>query len=61
MTLQYYSKEVYGTTFYYLANEADAKRWQILTGRKTIDTIDMNQLELLTGVTFLRVFGPEEK
>lgn len=59
MTIKYYSKDVYGTTLYYLANEADAKRWRILTGKKTITSTDMNQMNLLTGAEFIRVFEPE--
>jgi hypothetical protein len=59
MAINYYSTEVYGQTRYYLANAADAKRWHILSGRKTITSTDMNQLNLLTGVEFVRVFEPE--
>ncbi len=58
MTIQYYSKEVYGNTLYYLADKDQAIQLRGLTGKKTISSIDMTLLTKLTGVTFERVFGP---
>jgi hypothetical protein len=59
MTINFYSKEVYGNTLYYLANPFDARRFKQLTGKLTISENDMRVLEHLTGVTFTRVFGAE--
>lgn len=59
MTINYYSKEVYGQTLFYLASQADANTWHRMTGRKTITSSDMAYMEVLTGVTFERVFDKE--
>lgn len=59
MTINYYTKEVYGKTLYYLANANDSHNWYRLTGKKTIDGYDMEALKSLTGVTFTRVFEAE--
>lgn len=60
MTIKYYSKEVYGKTMFYFADAEQALCWRILTNRKTITGSEMGHLAELTGVTFERVFGPEE-
>lgn len=56
MTLNYYSKEVYGQTMYYLATAGDRQMWRNISGKKTITTGDMDCLTALTGATFNRVF-----
>lgn len=59
MTINYYSKEVYGQTLYYLASKSERLMWQAVSGKKTITKTDMATMELLTGVTFNRVFEAE--
>lgn len=59
MTLKYYTKQVYGKTVIYLADDLDAHNWHMLSGRKTITSSDMTNLTALTGVQFERVFEPE--
>lgn len=56
MTINFYSKNVYGTMLYYLANRTEANKWYALTGKKTITGDDMTNLHILTGVDFERVF-----
>lgn len=59
MTINYYSKEVYGNTLYYLADKTQAWTWRNMTGKKTITSSEMAHLTSLTGVTFNRVFEAE--
>jgi hypothetical protein len=59
MNLNYYSREVYGQTLFYLANDGSAALWRAITGRKTLSRYDMEQLTKLTGVEFTRVFEKE--
>ena len=59
MTLNYYTKEVYGQTMYYLAKPHDMHNWEMITGRKTITPALMDRMTSLTGVTFNRVFEAE--
>lgn len=59
MTINYYSKEVYGQTKYYFANADDRQSWYNLTGRKTINTADMSNIGLMFNVKFNRVFEGE--
>lgn len=56
ITLNYYSKEIYGQTMFYLASNVQRTCWQKLSGKKTIAQDDMEHLTHLTGVTFVRVF-----
>jgi hypothetical protein len=56
MTINYYSKEVYGQTMFYLATAEARTKWQLLSGKKTITEYDMTRLSKLTGVEFVRVF-----
>lgn len=57
--MNYYSKQAYGQTLYYLAKQSDRNNWRNLTGKKTITTHDMALLTALTGVTFARVAEAE--
>lgn len=59
MTINYFTKEVYGATLYYLANPMQAQQFAWLTGRKTISETQMVQLTNLTGAEFVRVFEGE--
>lgn len=58
MTLQYYTKQVYGNTFCYLADARQAMQWNSVTGRKTITEREMSILSDMMGVQFERVFEP---
>jgi histone H3/H4 len=58
MKLNYYTKHVYGQPMIYLADNKAQIAWHNLTGRKTITNEDMQRLTTLTGVTFERVFEP---
>ena len=58
-TIPFYSREVYGNTLYYLANEDDRRMWRNISGRKTITKLDMASLTTLSNVKFERVFEPE--
>lgn len=57
-TINYYSKDVYGKTLYYFCSSSDAVSWYNLTGHKTISKSEMQQMELLTAITFERAFDP---
>jgi hypothetical protein len=60
MTLNYYSKNVYGNEMYYLANAEDANAWYQLTGKKTLTKADMQNLKTLdSSFEFVRVFEAE--
>ena len=59
MTINYYTKSVYGNDMLYLAGHRDRQAWADMTGRKTITENDMAALSALTGVTFNRVFEAE--
>lgn len=59
MTIKYYSREVYGQTLYYLADDRAAMQWNSITGKKTITQAAMHVVTNLTGATFERVFAPE--
>lgn len=59
MTINYYTKQVYGQTMLYLANHDAAIEWYNLTGRKTVTERDMRLLTNMTGVKFERVFEGE--
>lgn len=56
MTINYYSKDIYGQTMFYLATAEARTKWQLLSGKKTITKYDMIRLSELTGVEFERVF-----
>lgn len=59
MTIEYYTKQVYGNTLRYLVDSNTAIQWYHISGRKTIDEGDMKSLSDMTGVQFKRVFEPE--
>jgi hypothetical protein len=59
MTISYYSKDVYGTTLYYLADFYAAQQWKAISGKKTITEHDMDVLAMLTGATFERTYQPQ--
>lgn len=56
MTIEYYTKNVFGNELTYLANDDDAWRWKQLTGKKTLTATEMDNLNILTGCVFKRVF-----
>lgn len=57
MTIDYYTKEVYGKTMLYLADRTQASLWERLTGKRTLTERDMATLTDLTMIQFNRVFG----
>lgn len=59
MTIQYYSRHVFGQRLFYLVDFESYRRWNSITGRKTITESEMNILSALTGVQFERVMEPE--
>lgn len=58
MTIQYYTKQVYGNTLMYLIESKESNAILRLIGQKTISDKQMEQFEIL-GVTFERTFEPE--
>jgi hypothetical protein len=58
MTINYYCKDVYGQTLYYIENDYHAQLWRSLTGRKTITRQDISALTTLTGVVFKQILDP---
>jgi len=54
MTIEYYKKDVYGKTLLYIKDPGTAKNIYLLTGKKTIDEIDMDVLSIL-GCKFVQV------
>lgn len=62
MTINYYTKNVYGNELIYLANPSQAQDWYVISGgKKTITEVDMRRLTNLTGIEFNRVFEAETK
>jgi len=60
MSIEYYSKHVYGSRLYYLADPQAAANWYALSGLKTISREQMTVLGRLTGANFQRIFEPAE-
>jgi hypothetical protein len=56
-TINYYRKDVYGNTLLYVSDKFDAAAIRMLTGKKTIDAVDMSNLKHL-GCTFTEVMRP---
>jgi hypothetical protein len=56
MTIHYYKKNVFGKDIMYFKDEGLARVWKTLTGRKTIDTADMELLESI-GANFIQVLN----
>jgi hypothetical protein len=54
MTIEYYKREVYGNTMYYVKDSKLAIIVQSLTGKKTIDKLDIDGFSQL-GLTFVEV------
>lgn len=59
MTIEYYTKSVYGNDNMYVANEEIATYVSWLTNKKTISTSDMEALTKL-GHNFTEVLAPKK-
>ena len=59
-TINFYTREVYGTRLEYVCDSSDAARILLLTGKKTINATTRNTIEELTGhaVSFIEVLRP---
>lgn len=57
MTVQYYKRDVYGKTLYYLMPSTEASAILSLIGQKTISHHQIALLELL-GLQFVEVIAP---
>jgi hypothetical protein len=59
-TIEFYNREVYGTTREYLANENDAKIILQLTGKKTVTSVERELIRDLSGglVDFKQILPP---
>ena len=57
MTINFYTKNVYGNDLFYIADPKQAENIRKLTKRKTIDQSDMKALETL-GVKFNQILPP---
>lgn len=55
MEIEYYKKEVYGITRYYLVDEKIRNWFYNLTMRKTVSTADMRTIEYMFNVKFKEV------
>lgn len=56
--IQYYRKNVYGNTQYYIADPETARLVTRLTGKKTIDADNMAVLDQLGFATFKEILAP---
>lgn len=59
MTIEYYTKQVYGVELYYLVPTREAQAILGLIGQKTILNYQMKAFEKL-GISFKRVFEPSK-
>ncbi len=60
MTLNYYTKQNYGVEVMYLAKPAMAQAWYRMTGKKTINSTDMDEWKtIVPELEFVRVFESE--
>ena len=59
-TIEFYNREVYGTTREYLANENDAKIILQLTGKKTLTSVERDLFRDLSGglIDFKQILPP---
>ena len=60
-TIEYYKKDVFGTTHRYIKSKPIAKQIESLLNKKTIGRQDMDILKRLFKVEFVQVFAPEEE
>jgi hypothetical protein len=58
-TIEYYKKDVFGTTHLYIKSKPQAQQIAVLLKKKTITRGEMNIMKLLFGVEFIQVFAPE--
>jgi len=61
-TIEFYNREVYGTTREYVANENDANIIFKLTGKKTITSVERELIRDLSGglVDFKQILPPSK-
>lgn len=56
MTIEYYQKDTYGHTYYFIKDSTIQKHIQALTGKKTVSLSDMNHIaSLFQQTTFKQV------
>jgi len=60
MTVQFYTKNIYGNTLIYLVDSESSRSMLELIGQKTISKSQMAEFEKI-GVTFDQVINPSEK
>ena len=56
MTIEYFKKEVYGNTMFYVKDKEQREKIESLTGRRTINDTDIKALEFL-GHTLTQVLA----
>lgn len=61
-TIEFYQREVYGTTREYIVNEADAGIIYRLTGKKTLTSVERELFRDLSGglVDFKQILPPSK-
>lgn len=59
MTIEYFTRNQYGTMYRFLLNRKQAQLWYNMTGRKTLSESDLISLTELTGAKLVRVLEPE--
>ena len=59
--IEYYRKDSYGNTHYYVKSKAKANDIQLLLRKKTIDKGEIDVFQRLFDVQFIQVLAPEEE
>ena len=59
--IEYYKKDVFGTTHRYIKSKPQAQQIAVLLKKKTITKEDMSTFSKLFPVEFIQVLAPEEE
>ncbi len=59
--IEYYRKDSYGNTHYYIKSNTTAHQLELLLNKKTINRGDIDILTRLFDVRFVQVLAPEEE
>ena len=59
--IEYYRKDTYGQTRYYIKSKTKANEIELLLRKKTIGKGEMSVMKRLFGVEFIQVLAPEEE
>ena len=61
MEIQYYRKDSYGNTHYYVKSKTTANQLELLLNKKTINRGDIDILTRHFDARFVQVLAPEEE